>query len=186
MLFLHRLLSTFRKLLLQLRFHRKSPTVPGNCNLPEQRFLRFEHRFLLLLNLQDRELRFRIIGETMRSWKVGMPSGMKLKSHAWASDLYDPAGEFQLRAYCAGSGVELKTSDTPTLDQFVAYAEAFQLRFAPIPVLVDRPRLLPAVMVPVAHQIEDERFVGRVGRVAADVTIREDVAPVAGHDARRR
>jgi len=77
-------------------------------------------------------IEFRIFGKTMNSWKTGMPPGMLLKSHAWASSLYDPASSLTLKRFCAERRVPYDDALWPVpLQTFIDYGEAFQARFAP-------------------------------------------------------
>lgn len=75
---------------------------------------------------------FRIFGVPMESWKSGMPAGMLLKSTPSASSLYDPAGFYTVKQFCADR--EAPYHDilmALSLDSFIAYGEAFQRRYAP-------------------------------------------------------
>jgi thioredoxin reductase len=75
---------------------------------------------------------FKIFGEPMRSWRDCMPRGMLLKSEGFASDLYDPAGEFRLRNYCQDQGLPYRDIGDPVpMERFIAYGLAFQARFVP-------------------------------------------------------
>lgn len=68
----------------------------------------------------------------MDSWKAHMPKGMCLKSDGFASSIYDPAGEFTLRQFCAERGIEYADSGIPVhLDTFSAYGQAFKDRMVP-------------------------------------------------------
>jgi cation diffusion facilitator CzcD-associated flavoprotein CzcO len=79
-----------------------------------------------------------IFGKPMVAWKNHMPPGMLLKSHAWASCLYDTSRRFTLERYCAERGIAYAPQLSIPLESFVAYAEAFQAHFA----LDVRPKLL--------------------------------------------
>ncbi|WP_158554712.1 NAD(P)-binding domain-containing protein [Methylovirgula sp. 4M-Z18] len=85
----------------------------------------------LASHLHAKGVRFRIFGRLMESWKSRMPPGMYLKSHVWSSSLSDPAEKYTLGAFCKEINFPLADSDTPPLEQFVAYAEAFQQRVVP-------------------------------------------------------
>jgi thioredoxin reductase len=83
-------------------------------------------------HLRARGVEFRIFGRPMHTWRAGMPTGMQLKSEAFATDLSDPAGSFTLRRFLAGrGGVDADESKAVRLESFVAYGMAFQKRFVP-------------------------------------------------------
>lgn len=61
-----------------------------------------------------------------------MPSGMRLKSDGFASDLYDPDRRFTLQAYCREHGVPYADAGLPVaIDTFIAYGRAFQQAMVP-------------------------------------------------------
>lgn len=61
-----------------------------------------------------------------------MPKGMCLKSEGFASNIYDPDGEFTLKDFCAEQGTEYSDSGIPVrLDTFSAYGLAFRQRMVP-------------------------------------------------------
>lgn len=75
---------------------------------------------------------YRIFGRTMFNWRAKMPQGMLLKSDPYASNLSDPAGALTLEEFCRGRGIPYDhEAIRVTLDNFIAYGEAFQKRFAP-------------------------------------------------------
>lgn len=75
---------------------------------------------------------FRIFGRLMDSWQSHMPKGMCLKSDGFASNIYDPEGEFTLSRYCDERGIEYAPSGIPVrLDTFSAYGLAFKERMVP-------------------------------------------------------
>ena len=75
---------------------------------------------------------FRIFGRPMDSWLKHMPKGMCLKSDGFASNLYDPNGEFTLEHFCAQRGIDYSDLEIPvTLDTFAAYGLAFKERMVP-------------------------------------------------------
>ena len=75
---------------------------------------------------------FKIFGEPMRSWRECMPRGMLLKSEGFASDVYDPAGDFSLRHYCQQAGLPYRDIGDPVpMERFISYGQAFQARFVP-------------------------------------------------------
>jgi thioredoxin reductase len=75
---------------------------------------------------------FRIFGRTMDSWLAHMPKGMKLKSDGFASNIYDPDGDFTLKDFCAEQGIEYADVGVPVrLETFAAYGLAFKERMVP-------------------------------------------------------
>lgn len=75
---------------------------------------------------------FRIFGEPMRFWNRHMPRGMRLKSEGFASNLYDPDGEFTLERYCKENGLPYAPIGLPVpLETFIAYGREFQRRYVP-------------------------------------------------------
>ena len=75
---------------------------------------------------------FRIFGRPMDSWLKHMPKDMCLKSDGFASNLYDPNGEFTLEHFCAQRGIKYSDFEIPvTLDTFAAYGLAFKERMVP-------------------------------------------------------
>jgi lysine/ornithine N-monooxygenase len=83
-------------------------------------------------HLRARGIEHRIVGDPMQFWLGRMPKGMLLKSDGFASNLYDPAGDFTLRQYCNERGIAYADLGLPVrLEDFCAYGLAFQKRFAP-------------------------------------------------------
>src|SRR5262249_48763849 len=83
-------------------------------------------------HLRARGVDFRIFGRAMDAWRTGMPSGMRLKSEAFATSLSDPAGSFTLRRFLAGRGGEdADESKAIRAESFLAYGMAFQKQFVP-------------------------------------------------------
>jgi thioredoxin reductase len=75
---------------------------------------------------------FRIFGRLMESWQTHMPKGMHLKSDGFASNIYDPNGDFTLQAFCSERGIEYADTGIPVrLDTFTAYGQAFKDRKVP-------------------------------------------------------
>src|SRR5580698_4594150 len=75
---------------------------------------------------------FRIFGRPMDSWLAHMPKGMMLKSDGFASNIYDPDGEFTLKQFCAERGIEYADAGLPVrLETFSAYGLAFRERMLP-------------------------------------------------------
>lgn len=83
-------------------------------------------------HFRRRGIPFRIFGRLMDSWRAHMPKGMCLKSDGFASNIYDPNGEFTLSHFCAQQGIEYSDSGIPVrLDTFSAYGLAFKERMVP-------------------------------------------------------
>src|SRR5271166_5376503 len=75
---------------------------------------------------------FRIFGRPMDSWKEHMPKGMMLKSDGFASNIYDPGGEYTLKQFCADRGIAYGDAGVPvSLDTFTSYGLAFRDRMVP-------------------------------------------------------
>jgi thioredoxin reductase len=78
-------------------------------------------------------LKFRIFGNPMQSWRQNMPKGMLLKSDGFASSLYDPGSAFTLRHYCDEMNLPYADVGIPVpLETFVAYGMEFQKRLVPM------------------------------------------------------
>ena len=75
---------------------------------------------------------FRIFGRPMDSWKAHMPKGMCLKSDGFASNIYDPRGQFTLERFCAERGIPYSHTGLPVkLETFCDYGNAFKQRMVP-------------------------------------------------------
>jgi thioredoxin reductase len=80
-------------------------------------------------HLRERGIEFRIFGSPLRAWRSQMPKDMFLKSEGFASNLYDPQGQFTLERFCADNNLPYAHHDSPVpLDTFTAYGVAFQKR----------------------------------------------------------
>ena len=80
-------------------------------------------------HLRERGIEFRIFGSPLRAWRSQMPKDMFLKSEGFASNLYDPQGQFTLERFCADNNLPYAHHDSPVpLDTFTAYGIAFQKR----------------------------------------------------------
>jgi thioredoxin reductase len=78
-------------------------------------------------HLRERGIDFRIFGSPLRAWRSQMPKDMFLKSEGFASNLYDPQGQFTLERFCADNNLPYAPHDSPVpLDTFTAYGVAFQ------------------------------------------------------------
>jgi thioredoxin reductase len=83
-------------------------------------------------HLRSRGVPFRIFGRLMDSWLSHMPKGMCLKSDGFASNIYDPDGDFTLSRFCAEQGIAYSDAGIPVrLDTFAAYGAAFKERKVP-------------------------------------------------------
>src|SRR5690348_4622484 len=88
----------------------------------------------LALSAYLRELRVehRIFGVPMDSWWTKMPKGMQLKSHGFASNLYDPHGAYTLKRFCNSNQLTYDDYAVPIpLQTFCDYGLAFQKMFVP-------------------------------------------------------
>jgi thioredoxin reductase len=86
----------------------------------------------LSVHLQTAGVDYRIFGHPMDAWRNHMPEGMLLKSDGFASDLYDPAGEYPLSRFCGEQGIAYDAELIPVrLKTFVDYGLAFKDRFVP-------------------------------------------------------
>jgi cation diffusion facilitator CzcD-associated flavoprotein CzcO len=86
----------------------------------------------LAAHLRDSGRSVRIFGSPMESWSNHMPQGMHLKSEGFASDLYDPGGEFPLKAFCALRSIPYADIGLPVaIDTFIEYGREFQRRYVP-------------------------------------------------------
>src|SRR5258708_38782213 len=83
-------------------------------------------------HMRARGVAYRIFGQPMQSWTHQMPEGMLLKSEGFASNLFDPEGQFTLGRYCAEHGLAYRASGLPVpLDPLNAYGLAFQRTLGP-------------------------------------------------------
>jgi len=83
-------------------------------------------------HLRSRGVSFRIFGRPMDSWTSHMPQGMMLKSDGFASNIYDPNGDYTLGRFCAESGIAYGDKGVVvSLKTFAAYGLAFRDRKVP-------------------------------------------------------
>jgi Pyridine nucleotide-disulphide oxidoreductase len=83
-------------------------------------------------HLRSAGANFRIFGYPMDLWRSHMPEGMLLKSDGFASNIYDPKGDFPLARYCRENSIEYADEGIPVrLDTFVNYGIAFKNRLVP-------------------------------------------------------
>ena len=86
----------------------------------------------LAAHLAASDLDVQVFGQSMRTWREGMPTGMKLKSEGFASSLSDPAGSYTLGHYCREHGIAYADIGWPVpVEVFAAYGQAFARRFVP-------------------------------------------------------
>jgi cation diffusion facilitator CzcD-associated flavoprotein CzcO len=86
----------------------------------------------LAAHLRNSNRSVRIFGSPMSSWSNHMPQGMHLKSEGFASNLYDPAGEFTLEKYSAERAIPYADIGLPVaIETFIAYGLEFQRRYVP-------------------------------------------------------
>ena len=86
----------------------------------------------LAAHLRSAGADFRVIGHPMDAWRNHMPEGMLLKSDGFASNLYDPQGEYPLSRYCRELGIAYDDKRIRVrLDTFIDYGLAFARRFVP-------------------------------------------------------
>jgi thioredoxin reductase len=75
---------------------------------------------------------YRIFGRPMNNWLSHMPKGMLLKSDGFASNIYDPGGEFTLKRFCLEHGIKYADLGTPLrVETFADYGLAFRDRMVP-------------------------------------------------------
>jgi len=83
-------------------------------------------------HLRARGVDFRIFGTPMHSWRARMPAGMLLKSEGFASNLYDPGGNFTLGHFCSQNGLPYAAMRVPvSAEALVDYGISFQRKFVP-------------------------------------------------------
>ena len=88
-------------------------------------------------HLAATKLRMRVFGTPMQTWRTQMPKGMHMKSEGFASQLYDPKGEYPLARYCSERGIPYADMGLPTSRQtFADYGQEFARRY--VPMLEDR------------------------------------------------
>ncbi len=86
----------------------------------------------LAAHLAASDLDVRVFGRSMRTWREGMPTGMKLKSDGFASSLSDPDGSYTLGHFCRERDIAYAESGWPVpVEVFAAYGQAFASRFVP-------------------------------------------------------
>ncbi|MDE8344875.1 MAG: NAD(P)-binding domain-containing protein [Acidocella sp.] len=89
--------------------------------------------------------RVRVFGTPMKTWADHMPDDMHLKSEGFASDLYDPRGEFPLAAYCAENHIAYADIGLPVSRRvFTDYGVEFARRYVPMMQKTDVAAVRPA------------------------------------------
>jgi cation diffusion facilitator CzcD-associated flavoprotein CzcO len=84
----------------------------------------------LAAHLRARGVPYRVFGGVMANWREKMPRGMLLKSDPYASNLSDPGAGLTLREYYRGQGMPYDDEAIRvSVEEFIAYGEAFQRRF---------------------------------------------------------
>lgn len=72
---------------------------------------------------------YHLYGKPLESWREFMPVGMVLKSERFASNLWDPNGQFTLERYSAEHKIPYQPAGHPlSLAEFLSYAEWFRQR----------------------------------------------------------
>jgi FAD-dependent urate hydroxylase len=80
-------------------------------------------------HLRGRGMRVMIFGRPAGLWRERMPSGMRLRSHWWASNLSEPFGRYRLGEYLERFGYP---PDQPLpIEAFIGYALWFQQHVIP-------------------------------------------------------
>lgn len=86
----------------------------------------------LAAHLRAVGISFRIYGRAMDSWACGMPPGMRLKSHAWSSNLSAPGEGFTLRDHCRERGLVYDDAlMAVSRELYIDYGRTFQQRLVP-------------------------------------------------------
>lgn len=84
-------------------------------------------------HLAARNVPFRIFGKPMSTWREHIPTNTFLKSFGFASNLYEPSGEFTLARFCEEEGIRYSdVIDPVAIETFVRYGLEFQRRFVPM------------------------------------------------------
>jgi thioredoxin reductase len=86
----------------------------------------------LAAHLRKAGVDFQVVGHPMDAWRNHMPEGMLLKSDGFASNLYDPQGEYPLSRHCTDFGIAYDDKRSRVqLETFIEYGLAFASRFVP-------------------------------------------------------
>ena len=80
-------------------------------------------------HLKAAGISYQMYGTPLESWRKFMPAGMVLKSERFASNLWDPNGQFTLERYSAEHGIPYQAAGNPlSLADFLRYADWFRER----------------------------------------------------------
>ena len=80
-------------------------------------------------HLKAARIPYALYGTPLESWRKFMPAGMVLKSERFASNLWDPNGQFTLKRYSAEYGIPYQPAGDPlSLADFLRYADWFRER----------------------------------------------------------
>src|SRR5690242_13329642 len=80
-------------------------------------------------HLKAARVPYALFGTPLESWRKFMPAGMVLKSERFASNLWDPNGQFTLERYSAEKGIHYQPAGDPlSLADFLRYADWFRER----------------------------------------------------------
>jgi cation diffusion facilitator CzcD-associated flavoprotein CzcO len=83
-------------------------------------------------HLRKLGIAFRIFGSPMHSWRERMPAGMMLKSEGFASNLYDPSGDFTLKRFSVEQHLPYAHVGFPIpISTLISYGLAFQRQVIP-------------------------------------------------------
>ena len=86
----------------------------------------------LAAHLREAGIPFRIFGRPMQTWATQMPTGMKLKSDGFASNLSAGSKSFTLEDFCRLTGRPYHPTLIPVaVEDFIAYGQEFARRFVP-------------------------------------------------------
>jgi cation diffusion facilitator CzcD-associated flavoprotein CzcO len=80
-------------------------------------------------HLRGRGLKVAVFGKPLGMWREHMPKGMKLRSHAWATDLSDPSGNHTFERFLKRAGYDDRYP-TP-IEAFTEYGLWFQQHVVP-------------------------------------------------------
>jgi thioredoxin reductase len=122
---------------------------------------------------------YQLYGTPLESWRKFMPVGMVLKSERFASNLWDPNGQFTLERYSAEHRIPYQPAGDPlSLSVFLRYAEWFRERAVgePIDVKVTSLRRTHSGFVldfAGAPQLEARRVILATGHMAFRVVPEE-------------
>ena len=107
-------------------------TPPRSTNLPVVIVGAGPYGLSLAAHLREAAIPFRIFGRPMQSWATQMPTGMKLKSDGFASNLSAGATPFTLEDFCRLTKRPYHPTQIPVaVEDFIAYGQEFAARFVP-------------------------------------------------------